>query len=207
MSDTLRRVYNAVDLLFDTRAISQESRYSREEGESRLPKTALQAFKKIRPFAYDLDRQARFKKIVSQQGINIGGTSVHWEFFFDLTRRRAKLSCDWVLSWDEGIDDYGPARIEIAVRPFPPENSPIRKAVKEGKLLHRQMMGLWRREYTRLPNLPDKFRDTDIVLADFLKQGLDITQFEFSLHTDLSPQGQLSWIAQTRYDTYYSSFE
>src|SRR5512144_932564 len=100
MSDTFRRVYNKVDLLFDTRAISQELRYSRDGGGSRLPQTALQAFKTIQLVADELDRQARLKMIVSQQGINTDGTSSHWEFFYDLTQRRAKLNCDWVLPWD-----------------------------------------------------------------------------------------------------------
>lgn len=206
MSDSLRRIYNAVDLLFDTRAISQESRYSRVSGESRFPKTALQAFNSIFPIALDLDRQARLKMIVSQQGVNVDGASAHWEFFFDLRQRRAQLVCEWRLLWDEDADDYGSAGIEVAVKPFPPVNSPIRRAVREGKLLHKQTIGMWDQECKRRPDLPNKFRDTKMVVTDFLQQGLDITQVEFSLSTGQSPQGQLSWIAQTRDTAYYCAF-
>lgn len=174
MSDTMRRLYNAVDVLFDTRAISRETRYARSDGESNLPKTALQAFKSVQPFAFNLDRQARLKMIVSQQGVRADGTSTHWEFFFDLIQRRAQLVCEWLLSWEKTKDDYGPASIEIVVKPFPAAGSPIRQAVKEGKLLHRQMIRMWKQECRRRPDLPGKFRDTDIVIADFLRQGLDI---------------------------------
>jgi hypothetical protein len=206
MSDSLRRIYNAVDLLFDTRAISQESRYSRVSGESGFPITALQAFDNILPIALGLDRQARLKMIVSQQGVSVDGASAHWEFFFDLRQRRAQLVCEWSLSWDEKADDYGSASIEVAVKPFPPPDSSIRRAVREGKLLHRQMAAMWDQECKRRSDLPNKFRDTKVVVADFLQQGLDITQVEFSLSTGQSPQGQLAWIAQTRDTAYYSAF-
>src|SRR5688500_17423009 len=58
MSDSLRRFYNTVDLLFDTHAISQESRYSRSGGASRLQRTALDTMNTILPFAFRLERQA-----------------------------------------------------------------------------------------------------------------------------------------------------
>lgn len=206
MSDALRRVYNAVDTLFDARAISHELRVSRDLGKSIRPKTALQAFKSVEPFAHHLDRKARLKMIVSQQGVMIDGTSSHWEFFFDLTQRRAQLICEWVLSWDETTDDYGQASIETFVKPFPPVDSPIRQAVREGKLLYRQMMGMWKQECKRRPALPSRFRDTEHVLEDFMRQGLDITQEEFSLSTGQSQRGELCWIAQTRDATYYSGF-
>jgi hypothetical protein len=206
MSDALRRIYNSIDLLFDTRAISQEMRFSRAGAGSRLPKTALQVFNEIQPIAKDLDRDARLKMIVSQLGVDLDGTSSHWEFFFDLTQRRAQMVCEWVLPWDQDMDGYEPASIEIVVRPFPAPNSLIRKAVREGKLLHRQMVGMWKQEYKRRPDLPHKFRDSGIAMADFLQQGLDPAQFEFSLSTGQSPQGLLRWIAQTRHDTYSSSF-
>jgi hypothetical protein len=207
MSDTLRRIYNAVDLIFDRGAISKELHFSRNEGESRNPKTALQAFKSIQPFVLELDRQARLKMIVSQQGVNVNGTSLHWEFFFDLVQRRAQLVCDWVLPWDEAMDDYGTVSIEFVVKPFPTENSPIRQMVRDGKLLHQQMIGMWKQEYRRRPNLPDKFRDTDAALADFVQQGLNINKAEFSLSTGQSPEGRLCWIAQTKRDSYFAAVE
>jgi hypothetical protein len=206
MSDTFRRIYNMVDQIFDTRAISQESRLSRDDGFCELPKTALQAFNRILPFVSKLDRLARLKLIVSQQGLSLDGTSSHWEFFFDMPLRRAQMTVEWVLSWDEATGDYGPARIESIVKPFPPVDSPIRQAVREGKLLHRQMINMWKQEYERRPGLPNKFHDSNFVMADLLQQGLDASQYEFSLSTGQSPQGQMSWIAQTRDITYFSPF-
>ena len=206
MSDSLRRIYNSIDRLFDVWVIKQELRYSRDGGESRSPKTALQAFQLVQPIIRELDRQSQLKMITSQQGLTANGTSAHWEFFFNLFRRRAETVCEWVLPWNEAIDDYGQAKIEITAKPFPAVNSPICTAVSEGKLLHQQMIGMWRQECQRRPTLPTQFRDTQIVLADFLQQGLDLTQAEFSLYTGQSPQGKLSWIAQTRNAAYYSSF-
>ena len=206
MSDSLRRIYNSIDRLFDVWAITQELRYSRDGGESRAPKTALQAFQFVQPVILELDRQFQLKMITSQQGLTANGTSAHWEFFFNLFRRRAETVCEWVLSWNEAMDDYGPAKIEITANPFPAVNSPIRTAVREGKLLHQQMIGMWRQECKRRPTLPTQFRDTETVLADFVRQGLDLTQAEFSLYTGQSPEGKLCWIARTRNAAYYSSF-
>jgi hypothetical protein len=206
MTDILRRIYNSVDQIFDTRALSQESHFSENGNIPEIPKTALQALNRILPFVTKIDNQARLKLIVSQQGLNLDGTSPHWEFFFDLTRRRAQVNVEWVLSWDKAADGYGPASIKFIVKPFPPVDSPIRQAVREGKLLHRQMIGMWKREYERRPSLPYKFRDSDLVLAHLLQQGLDISQDEFSFSTGQSPQGQIIWIAQTRDTTYYSPF-
>jgi len=206
MSDSIRRIYNSIDRLFDIQAIPKVLRYSRDGGESRTPKTALQAFHLVQPLVRELDWQSQLKMIVSQQGLTANGASAHWEFFFNLVRRRAEVVCEWVLSWDEATDDYGQVNLEIAVNPFPSVNSPIREAVREGKLLYQQMIGMWRQECRRRPTLPNKFRDTEIVLADFVRQGLDTTQVEFSLSTGQSPQGQLCWIAQTRNATYYSPF-
>jgi len=206
MSNSLRRIYNIADSLFDTRAITKEARTSHDLGKPHLPKTALQTFRIVQPFAYDLDRNARLKMIVSQQGVIANGTSSYWEFFFDLVQRQAKLVCQWVLSWDDTTDDFGPARLEIFVNPFPPVDSPIRQAVREGRLLYQQMLGMWKQECKRCPDLPSTFRDTNLVLTDFMRQGLDMTQEEFSLSTGQSQNGDLCWMAQTRNATYYSVF-
>jgi hypothetical protein len=79
--------------------------------------------------------------------------------------------------------------------------------VKEGKLLHRQMAGMWKQECRRRPNLPHEFRDTDVILAEFIEQGLDVSQTEFSLTTGQSPEDRLCWVAQTRRENYYAAFE
>ncbi len=146
--------------------------YSREGGENRSPITALQAFQFVQPVSCKLDRQYQLRMIVSQNRITANGTSAHWEFFFNLLRRRAKIACEWVLPWNETIDDYGQTKMDITVTPFPAVQSTIRTVVREGKLLHQQMIGMWRQECKRSPTLPTPFRDTDSVMADFVQQGL-----------------------------------
>ncbi len=206
MSDTLRRIYNSIDRAFDGRAITQDLMYTRAGGGAGSPITALQAFQLAQAVVCELDRQYQLTMIVSQHGVNVNGASAHWEFFFNLLRRRAEATCEWVLPWNEALDGYGQAEIDMRVTPFPAVHSPIRAAVQDGKLLHRQMIGMWRRECERRPSLPVQFRDTDIALADFARQGLDIFRAEFSLTTGQSPHGRLSWIAQTRDAAYYSPF-
>lgn len=205
MITKFRRLYNALDCFFDRQAISQEIRFSQDAGDEKQPKTARQALEVVLPAAKKFDRQARLKLIVSQQGIDSNGTSAHWEFFFDLVSHRAKLVGEWVLTWDNKADNYGPSRLEVTVRPFPPADSPIRQLVREGHLLHRQLAGMWRQAQERLPDVPRRFRDTNVVLADFSQQGLDLTLAEFSLCTGQTPEGRLCWMAQTRYDTYYAA--
>ncbi|MBM3123979.1 MAG: hypothetical protein FJZ87_02775 [Chloroflexi bacterium] len=175
------------------------------EGAS-FPCTAKTALNTILPTIKRYDHKALLKHILSQHGIDDQGASAHWEFFFDLSNRRAQAVCEWKLSWDEKADAYGPPRMMIAINPFPPENSPLRRMVREGHLLHRQLAGTWLEEVRRHPALPVHFRDTDIVLADFKKQGLDAGLMEFSLSTDASPDLGVRWAAHTRSRTYFVPF-
>ena len=85
-------------------------------------------------------------------------------------------------------------------------DSRLRQLVRDGHLLHEQLIVMWRQEYKRLPNLPSRFRDSDAALADFTQQGLDVTLTEFSLSTGQSPEGSLCWVAQTRNEKYYTAF-
>jgi hypothetical protein len=206
VGDALRRLYNKVDIQFDRQAITRQLRFSREIGGTGRPVTARVAFQSVQPIARQLDRQARLKSIVSQQGLNQDGASAHWEFFFDLSQRRTKLVCEWVLTWDEVRDAYGPATNENIAIPFPPPDSPLHQMVKEGKLLHRQLIGLWKQECRRTSYLPNKFRNTDEVSAEFSRQGLDLVKVEFSLSTGLSPEGHLSWIANSRRQQFFVAF-
>jgi hypothetical protein len=205
MSETLRRLYNRIDLLFDSRAIARESRFSSDGGASGESRTAAQALAFVLPHVRRFDGGAGLKSIVSQQGVRPDGTSAHWEFFFDLPGRRARIIAEWRLAWDEAHDAFGSASVDFLVKPFPPADSPIRQAVREGKLLHRQMAGMWKQEHQRTARLPIRFRDSDLAFADFRNQGLDASQTEFSLSTGRSPQGNLCWIAQARDTTYYAA--
>jgi hypothetical protein len=206
MLNNFRKFYNSVDRFFDRRAISEKIQFSRDiPGEDR-PKTAGQALAVTQPVASEFDRRAQLKLIASQQGVGADGTSVHWEFFFDLPDRRAQLAAEWKLTWNETADRHGKAQIVITVNPFPPADSPVRRMAQEGQLLHKQMVGMWEQELRRRPTLPHRFRDTDLVMSDFSKQGLDPSQSEFSLCTGQSSEGRPCWIAQTRDKSYFAAF-
>ena len=202
----IRRLYNTVESFFDRLAISQELHYSQPAGKDLQSRTAGQAFKSILPVARKLDRLARLNMVISQQGIDQRGVSPHWEFFFSLPNRRAKLICEWVQPWDETEDNYSAPYIKATVTPFPPMDSRLRQLVRDGHLLHQQLIVMWRQEYKRLPNLPPHFRDSDAALVDFTRQGLDVTLTEFSMSTGQSPEGRLCWVAQTRNEKYYTAF-
>ena len=206
LATRFRKIYNAIDSLFDRSAISHKMQTSRESAGDKRPKTAGQALEAILPAVNRFDRKALLKLIVSQQGIDPQGASAHWEFFFDLVNRQAQLVCEWKLTWDEKADAHGALRIEITVNPFPPTDSPIRQMVRDGQLLHRQLSGMWKQEVQRTPPLPRRFRDTDLAIADFSKQGLDPTLTEFSLRAGRSPEGKVNWIAQTRDKSYFAAF-
>jgi len=206
MIDNFRKFYNSVDRFFDRRAISEKIQLSREIPGDENPKTAGRTFAAILPMVREFDRQAQLKLIVSQQGVDAHGTGSHWEFFFDLPDRRAQLVCDWKLLQDEKTDSYLQPRIEIVVNPFPPVDSPVRGMVRDGQLLQRQLIGMWQQEVKRTPALSHRFRDSDLAIADFSKQGLDPTQSEFSLRTGRSAEGHPGWIAQTGDRSYFAAF-
>jgi len=203
---TLRRIFNKIDALFDRGAITHELHYSRGGKEPGRLLTARQAYMIIQPAAREFDTQARLKAIAAPQGAGVDGAGSHWEFFFDLPRRRAQLGCTWSLAWDEAADAWGPARIEINARPFPAEGGPIRQLVADGSLLHRQLYGLWEQERTRRADLPDTFRDTPAVMAELTRQGLDLAQDEFSLNTEPAAAGRTVWTARSRQKTWSTDF-
>jgi len=207
MDKQFRRLYNSIDGFFDRRAILEEVHIAHEIEDEAQPSTARQAFEKIQPFAKKLDRKAQLKMIVSQQGIDREGESNHWEFFFDLVGRKAKLVCEWMLVWDQQKDKFGSSRIETTILPFPSPDSSIRKMVHEGQLLYQQLAIMWRRECERLPSIPDEFRDTREVILALIEQGLDISLTESSLSTGQSPEGIGSWKIQTRNKTFYVPYQ
>jgi hypothetical protein len=198
MINHIRKIYNRIDSLFDRAAITEKIQLTRETSGVDQPVTAGLAFGNVLPVARGFDRKAILKLITSPQGVDQHGNSTHWEFFFDLVQRRAQLAAEWKMTWDEKTDRHGPVQIAITVNPFPPVDSPIRRMVGDGQLLHKQMIGMWKQELRRRSALPHSFRDTNMVIVELVKQGLDITITEFSLHTGMSPKGQPNWIAQTR---------
>jgi hypothetical protein len=206
MIERLIQLYNQVDRLFDRRALRREWQISRELDESHEV-TARQAFRPAFKAAQELDRGSRLT-LITGHDVQPDGSARRWEFFFDLPVRRAKLVCDWSLRWDSSADSFGPARLEVVARPFPPAESVYCRMVTEGKLLHRQLNGLWTQEQRRSPKLPFSFTDTDVVMADFVLQGLDPSADEFSFGTALLPDGQPGWIALTHDNqAFYSAIE
>jgi hypothetical protein len=206
MIERIRSLYNKIDNLFDRRSITEKIQFSREIPNQAQVVPAGQAFANVLPIAREFDRKAVLKSIVSQQGTDSSGRSAHWEFFFDLVDRRAQLAAEWKLAWDERADRYGPAQVAITVNPFPPPDSPMRIMVQDGRLLHQQLIGIWKQELARRPVLTDRFRDSNVAITELVQQGLDLASMEFSLHTDASQHGQASWIAATRYKSYSTSF-
>lgn len=206
MADLLRHIYNKIDSLFDRKAITDEVTKKISIVNYITPQTALKAYENVIKYVYEFDKQSKLKMIVSPEGIDQKGASPQWEFFFDLAKLRAKMVCVWKLEWDNLKDDYTRAVIQLSIKPFPLIDSPVRQMVKEGNLLHKQMIGMWYQELKRTPALSNKFIDTDIALDDFIKKGLDIAQDEFSLSTGKNPNGKTCWIAQTRNKNYYSNF-
>ena len=196
MIETLRRLYNAVDRLFDHGALKQEVQTSRDLIESH-PVTARNAFEVVWQAARQLDHNPHLKLIVGHE-VNPDGTARRWEFFFDLPTRRAKLACDWSLTWDASKDGFGRGRLIITAQPFPPAESIYYQIVRDGKLLHRQLIGLWNQELRRSPKLPLRFKDSSDVMAEFLQQGLDPAEAEFSFGTVQRSTGRPGWMARTR---------
>lgn len=206
MSDSIRRIYNNLERFFDRHVISDQINISKTDELDIKQKTALAAYDCIKPLLLRYDKQASLKMIVSQTGIDTNGTSNHWEFFWDLPNQRAKVVSDWQLVWDDDKDSFRASKIQITINPFPPGDSPVRKLVADGKMLYRQMIGMWIQEYRRTPKLPGKFIDTDKIISDFISKGLRIEETEFSLSTGVSSDGLLSWIAHSREGIYFTTF-
>lgn len=208
LTENLRRVYNAVEAFFDRQASLTEARLERPGGSQNKPLTARAAFAICLPLAKEFDRGARLKLIVAPDGaIEPDGASMRWEFFFDLPKRRGQMNCTWFLTWDESADDFGASRIEATVKPFPPEDSLLRRMVKDGQLLYSQLKGLWREERQRKPDLPHRFRDSDEVMQEFAHKGLDLSHTEVTLVAECKQGERPLWVAQGRDASLRARFE
>ncbi len=206
--ENLRRLYNIVDRFLDRHSLAETIQRSRSGGEKYNPITASEALSLCVPLVREIERGACLKLIVSPDGsIQRDGRSARWEFFFDLPQRRAKILCVWHLLWNEEKDDFGEAQIDITVNPFPPPNSPPRQMVKEGKLLYRQLIGMWRKEQNRRDILPDSFRDSDEVIVEFARKGLDLSEKEITLRAEWVANELPRWYADSRDVSLHCSFE
>lgn len=198
MSDRYRQIYNSIERALDFRELRQEKRLLHERGAPGQRLTASRALSLVLPPVRRIDRDAMLKMIAAPDGTGVDGTSGRWEFSFDLPRRRAKVGAAWFLQWDDELDEYGSARIEVVARPFPPMDSVIRTMVDEGKLIYPQLKAFWRKERRRVPDLRRSFRDSDVAIADLIRQGLSPEEVEFSLATRAASDQAPVWVAQTR---------
>ena len=205
--DQLRRLYNVIDALFDRASLTENQQFTKTTYSGNIPVTAGQAFNECKKIVMDFDRKACLMLIVSPDGaIRSDGTSSRWEFFFDLPRRRAKMVIIWSLPWSDKSDDFAQAKIDVTVNPFPPPDSVQRQLVKEGKLLRKQLIGMWHKEHSRKPSLPHRFRDSDAVMMELARKGLDISQDEVTLKAENVTNKGPSWDAQSRSKSYQVSF-
>ena len=207
-ADAMRRVLNGFDRALDRRSLKEVVRISRATGEGAEPVTARVAFDACLKVARTFDRGARLR-LIAAPGIATGGDgkSREWNVHFHLPRRRAELACRWHLPFDEADDDFAPARLDATATPFPAPGGLILTLVDQGKMLYRQLNGLWLMERRRARDLPHRFRDSDEVVAELAGRGLDATDTEFTFATGWADGGAPVWTAATRDRTYETSFE
>lgn len=198
---------NRFDKTLDRRSLKEVVRISRETGEGAAPVTARDAFRTCLKAARTLDRGARLRLIAAPKiATGEDGTSRTWDFHFHLPRRRAQMACRWELPFDEAADDFGAARLDATATPFPAPGTPISTLVDQGKMLYRQLNGLWLQERRRGSDLPHRFRDSDEVLAELGAQGLDPLAEEFTLGTRANAAAAPVWTAATRDTTWETPF-
>jgi hypothetical protein len=205
--EALRRLFNRLDRAIDRRSLREVVRITRETGQGAEPVTARVAFQACLKVARSLDRGARLRLIAAPKIATLAdGTSRAWDFHFHLPRRRGVLACRWELPFDAAADDFGPARLDVTATPFPAPGSPMLTLVDQGKMLYRQLNGLWRMERRRARDLPHRFRDSDEVVAELAAQGLDATLDEVTLATRCDGDAPPVWTAATRDRTWETRF-
>jgi len=202
-----RKYYNRVDRFFDRTALREKQVFAHDLIAAGRPLTATEAFRHSLAAARRFDPHPQLKMIVCSAGLDSAGRSSRWGFSFDLPRRRAQASIDWILAWDENTDSYGKASIEGTVRPFPEIGGVTHRMVEDGDLLYRQLAGLWEKELKRLPALPHDFKDSDQAIRELARSGLDLSSSEVTLTAKGRHGSPPRWQAQTRHNTYETGFE
>lgn len=203
VSDRLRRLYNHVACRLDRSSLTEETRRELDLGAAVEPKSALEALALGRRLVERLDRRARLTKIAAPAGTLANGSAQRWEYLFDLAAARARAELVWSLVWDESLDRWVGARVELIARPFVPRGGTLWKLLEEGKLLYPQIAGLWRQELGRTSPLPRRIRDSTEVLPALIRAGLRPEEVEFSLTTEVKPPVEPRWVAHTRREAYF----
>ena len=201
-SDVLRRIYNKIDAVFDRGALEKEHRFTRSALTTHGSLTLGAVYALCQNIAGEFDDKPRLTLAAAPEGTDRNGAGRRWELFFYLPKRRAVLECAWIMPENEEEE----ARIEVTARPFPPEDSSLRTMVAQGKLLRRQLIGMWQAELHKHPELPRHFHNSDRALIKFVQQGLDPAAEEFSLTAKYVDGRQANWVLKTREKTYQIPF-
>lgn len=198
MSDAVRRVLNTVDRMFDRACLREPRDIYHPVPDVTAPCTARTAFDHVLEQARRIDHKAALKLISAPDGLSPDGAAQCWEFFFDLPGRRAKLAAAFRLPMNDDGDFDLPAEIAGTAAPFPDPDGVYARMVSDGKLLYRQLGGLWRQEMKRGPALPHGFRDSDEAARDLAARSAGIFDTEFGFSTGIGDDGKTCWVAQTR---------
>lgn len=202
-ANALRRLYNSIDGLFGRGGLKEEQRFTRSALTTSGQLTLGAVYALCQNIAQEFEARPRLTMVAAPEGTDRFGAARRWELFFHLPKQRALLECVWVIT----EKDEEEARIDVVARPFPPADSPLRKMVEQGKLLRRQLTGMWREELNKHPALPQHFYNSDAALNKFVQQGLDPATEEFSLTAKYTDGGEACWVLQTHDKTYQAPFE
>ena len=136
------------------------------------PLTAHEAWEIVRPAARALDPRARLTVVTSGLDVSPEGRSFVWEFGVDLPSRKgaAQIGIEPV----EGVGDIDDAPVALVQRVRPLAAS----------------------EIGRRAALPERFRDSPEVVAEFASRGVDFVsgRTDMKLEGRVLPTGEAVWV-------------
>lgn len=201
----LTRALNRIDRALDHTSTSKPVVVNERLRGGGVPCLATHALERSVREAHRHDEGARLKHVLAPQGAAADGAARRWEFVFDLPLRRAKLLSQWYLDGDAKFGRFGRECFDATVVPFPPPDHPLTLALAAGKARYAQCAAAWREERRRTPDLPLELRDSDVLMADLQRQGLQVDQ-GFSLRNAVTQAGVPIWLAQARDASFYCKF-
>ena len=192
----LRRLLNSIDRRLDRNSLHEPLTRNERPPGGGVPCLVSHALEQAVKTAHQFDPDARLKHVLAPQGVARDGAARRWEFVFDLPQRRAKLLSQWYLDGDPKFGRFGRECFDASLRPFPPPESPLAQAVAQGRLPYSQCTAAWREERRRTPDLPLGLRDSDAVMGDLLRLGLQVDAGDWVLRNALLQPGGHVWLAQ-----------
>lgn len=201
----LIRLLNRIDRRLDGSSLHEATQFNERLPGGGVPCLVSHALERSVQEAHRYDDGARLKHVIAPQGTAADGAARRWEFVFDLPQRRAKLLTQWFLDGDAKFGRFGRECFDASVRPFPPADHPLSVAIAEGKARYTLAAAAWRDERRRTPDLPLELRDSDAVIVDLQRQGLQV-EAGFSLRNAMLDNGTAIWLAQTRDASFHCKF-